>query len=291
MQSRKHLIKHTRAEKRKEQTRILKRRIILFACMAVTLTGVLAWGSGMSQISIADVRVEGTMLADAGAIKANVEHNLEGRYGYLFSKRNILLFSKKAIIADVLASFHRIEVVTLGHDAGNILVVTVTERKPSLVWCPAPVSDDIVSSGTISPISCYFTDRDGIIYAPAPTFSAPVFFTWYGPLLDAARSAEGNRFLSPDEFATVSGIVEEIKRAGIKPLSGTIGVEDIRMATGTIGDVIFKRGQNASEVVNNLTAARKAIPSDVLLEYVDLRFGTKVFYKEKEVEHVMNVSG
>jgi len=307
MHSRKAIIKNTRAQKRKEHVHTFLRHFVIFCVLAFVLTGALAWASGYERFTIVTVRVEGARLVDSDMVVASVEKVINGRYGYLFSKRNILVYPRTDILAAVLDSSHRIVSATL-HVEGNELVVFLEERKPSFVWCPVAaatfttptvvvgVSPDAANTSiddadtTDTTTGCYFTDRDGMIYGSASSFSGPIFFTWYAPLLDSVPVPEGNRFLSEHDFIAATAFISELKKIGFKPKTGTLTDTEISIRLSNGEDLIFNKGQDSSELIANFTTAQNALPEGTALQYMDLRFGTKVFYKEKEENRVMSVS-
>jgi len=326
MYSRKKIIKHTRAEKRKEQKRRLVHRIVWGGVGVLCCIGGVAWASGYPPFTITLVQVEGADLIDTDAVATYVLSRLEGRYGYVFSKKNILLYPRTAIAGELPTVFPRIEYAELHYHGDNVLVVTIHERRPSFVWCPArntvPVaivpdiqeelenedalaletktkSEEGVEAELLTPTSssgvttqqgCHFADRDGMIYAPAPSFSGPVFFTWYGQITDMTLPIDGNRFLSIEEFDSSVKIIEGIKRAYIKPRYGVIETDTIELTLANGERLMYARDAESEDTVANFLAAKDALPEGASFEYMDMRFGTKVFYKEKEEDRVMSFS-
>ncbi|NTV22305.1 MAG: hypothetical protein HGB03_01915 [Candidatus Yonathbacteria bacterium] len=326
MHSRKKIIKNTRAEKRKEQKRTLVRRIVWVCVSILCCIGGVAWASGYQPFTVTSVQIEGADLIDTDEVATYVLSRMEGRYGYLFSKKNVLLYPRTAIAVELPTVFPRIEYAELHYHGDNVLVVTIHERRPSFVWCPArdvapvPVVPDIQeelenedalaletkaksekgveaelptptsSSGVATQQGCHFADRDGMIYASAPSFSGPVFFTWYGALVDTTLPIDGNRFLSVEEFDRSVKIIEGIKRAHMKPRYGVVGTDTIELTLAGGERLMYARDAEAEETVANFLAAKDALPEDASFEYMDMRFGTKVFYKEKEEDRVMSVS-
>ena len=279
---------------RKSPLRARRRRVrILFALVGVlaivsTAYGI-SWISYLPRFSLLSVTVAGTENVSPRIVKAYIETRLfDSLYPFL-SRQNIFLYPRAELEKQVTEYFPRIRTVEITREAllAKSVVVTVEEREARGRWC--------TGSG-----ECYLLDESGFIFAPEATSSpSTVQYTFTGTLLSAGSPARapraggpvGQTFL-PEHFLGVFTLLQELARAGFTPrgalvenLPAQAGEQDfsIPLAKGYILRVSF--GSELEKIVRNLELV---LSSDALrgreneLEYIDLRFGNRVYYKFRE---------
>jgi len=144
---------------------------------------------------------------------------------------------------------------------------------------------------------CYFLDEDGYIYTEAPTFSGSVFFRNYGNIEGIKQI--GVNFLDSKKFKEISFFIKSIKDVNLNPVSffaGDNGDYEIYLGNNLKnynfygGKIIFNRDDDMGEVFDNLITILnekiliKELGNNTQLDYIDLRFGKKIFYKLKSSE-------
>lgn len=264
--------------KRKKRMKLLVAGVIV---LAAGIVGGLSWLSYRPAAVISEVRVEGSEGISAESIKARVRGMLAGRNLYLFARANAFLYPKEEIAAALAADFPRAENIALSLDGLRTLVVSIREREGETLWCA-----DAQTS------ACYFLDENGFIFDHAPKFSGNAYFSHYGGL-NASTSPIGANLLPQENFRELSGFIEKARGLELAPLSIHIGNEQYAELILDEGwRLKFHLDQNFTELAGNLAALAhseewgKALRGEALdgrmLEYMDLRFGSKVYYKFKE---------
>ena len=159
----------------------------------------------------------------------------------------------------------------------HTITVAVVERKPAALWC----GDSASSTG------CYFLDENGLAYAPAALYSGDAYQKYYGPLGQAGadQSARG-QFLHPEQFHSLPALIESLEKT-IKLSANAVVVsqDDVRVVFVGNFALLFGLKDEGGGIVERLTLALGAAPftknSLTDFDYLDLRFGDKVYYKLK----------
>ncbi len=246
--------------------------VIGLVCGAIALTRIAA-------LQITDVEVKGAVAVESAEIIQTANDYLYGNYFYLFPHRNRYIYPKQVIEHALHDRFKRVQDVDI-KQRGQILTITITERSPAYLWCRG--------SDVHSTEACYFMDKQGFVYAEAPIFSGKTFFSFYGVLPDEPI---GKTFLTPEQFDYVADFAAYLnsKQLDVYALSASLdGTYTIYMNRG--GKLIVSANQTVSElvpIVETLLQNNQIQSTSTALDYVDLRFGNKVFFKtngDKPVE-------
>lgn len=242
-------------------------------CGALLLLVLLGLGSYLDRLSIAQVDVRGAELLDAQEVGAQVEKNLSSDSFQLFSRRNVFLYPQARIERELRSVFPRIHTVTLSRDSflSQTLAVSVVERKPYATWC---------THGSYT--NCYVMDVDGFVYAKKTTETPSSTYIFRGGLSE--DSPVGQTFLL-GRLERMTELLAYLAQNGF----AAEGVEimndqdfEAPLLRGPVLRISFDT--DPSSLVKNLSLA---LESDALrdkfmaLEYIDLRFGNKVFFKFK----------
>lgn len=245
-----------------------KRKILLqkFAALSFIFVFIITSYSVLSHvdsINISNINIYGNDIVTSEELTTVVQSEIDGRYIHLFSKSNILLFSEKNITASIFDSFKRIKSLKVGRTNMDTIYVTVEERLPHALWC----SD-----------KCYFIDSLGYIFTEAPEFSGNVFFK-YNILINTEPI--GTQLLTERDFGEIELLLNLLEDLGMEPVELSL-VEniDFEVLMKDESKLIFSRDQDFVEVYDNLDSILSEI--DGLLEYIDLRFGSKIYYRYVE---------
>jgi hypothetical protein len=228
--------------------------------------------------------VVGTRVVPAASIIAAAGDYLDGQYFGFWPKRHIWWYPRSGLMVHLNTNFPRLAAISATAAPGR-LVITVEERQPALLYC--------------SPERCFFIDEEGLAYAPAPHFSPGVFLEWqtdesltFEPPQSLTTRAAVDRLLKSQRIFEQVLSLQELAGWRISRLSVTADHDVIFWV-----DPVFKNDQrNAWQIIidaetpplllaDNLHTALTALLAETAtadwppLQYVDLRFGKKVFYK------------
>lgn len=275
------ILKSSRREFSRRKTKLLVFKSIIGLLIFVLLGALLSWGSRNEKLLIKGVRVEGNETISAEEVLKIAENKISGKYLFLFPKNNFSIYPGGAIAREILDKMKKVKTVETKIVDGNILSVKVYERKPSYIWCPG----EFLTENTTSGNQCYFLDEQGFSFSEAPRFSGPVFFEIY------ASSTSGNEFIGkyPFESALFKKLIlfknalTEINLPATELIR--MGDGDFKFVLKAGGAVLINEKNDINISLRNIVSAKKALEDSGkninLIEYIDLRFGNKVFYKFK----------
>lgn len=229
----------------------------------------------------------GTTSISSTDIESVAKNSLSGNYWHLFSKKNIFLYSKKRIIENLLTQFQSLRSVDISTVDFQTIEVTIAERKISALWC---VGDGVT---TLKNNSCYFTDDQGYVFDPAPEFSSGAFFRLYGVL---GENPLGRSYIEPVNYAQILSFRDRLETVGIR-VNGLLTLPDndyhllldtsVASSTST-SFIAIPHTFESTSLYNDLMVVldqselkshRTKSGHIVGVDYIDLRFHNKVFYK------------
>lgn len=255
-----------------------KRRALLIwgvwgALMALVVLSVLL--SHASFLRIQTVSIEGARTVAQQALEAHVREELEGKHFFLFPKDNIFLYPKAELAAALLLNYPTLREVVVAAEDFTTLSVAAQDREPRALWCGASLA---------APEECLLLDEEGAAYAQAPEFSENPYVRYYGALVGEALPKQ---FLEQERFRSLAALVDAI--ALEQPDASVRGVEvgeDVRLVLESGFVLMFVLEDDGGDVFERFTLALTAEPFNgralSAFEYLDLRFGDKLYYKVKE---------
>lgn len=227
---------------------------------------------------ITDVKIEGLAAIQESDIRKFMESEFSGDYWRLIPKSNILFFSPRAASAALEKAYPAVREATIKKIFPHVVSVAIQERTLFAIYC-AKSSDEATEAGT-----CFFMDREGVLFRPSPNIQGTLILKFAS---DTASPSLGAAIFTPGEIAKFEAWLGELKnRAGFRISSFQFkqnSPKDIWLGTdGGFYVIVTKDSepQKTAEIVktvlDNEVKANRA-----KLDYIDARFGNKVFYKLK----------
>ena len=255
-------------EKKKRRRRI---QLMLLSIGFLSILSSLAYLSRQERFLIIEVTIQGENVIDKEEIAQTAKGLLDGYYLWIIPRANALIYPRRAIKQSLIEEFPRLKSVNLNLGERQKLLITVEERAPFALYC---ISE------------CFFLDEEGFIFVPAPSFSSGVYliYTTQNPV----ENPVGRRFLTVEEFKSLSKFLETLAALGTRPSTLEVGDSEYHLSLSNDGQIIWLRDSDLALVRSNLEAflSADAIRAqdnffDKIL-YLDLRTENKVFYKFKE---------
>ena len=265
----------------KIRARRKKRRIRIASVAAgafVVFVILLIWLSHAPFMLINSVEVTGNTTLSDSAIADAVTSDVSGDYLYVFPKNNIFLYPKFKTEAQLLQQLPAIAKVTIEAKNFHTLQVTVTERARKALWCGGTVGNGS---------SCFWLDQDGTAFSAVfdLTYDGTATSTYqkyYGSL----NGSEPQQYLTSDQFHSLSALIDAL--AQNQQSNSIVGIEvaadntvSVYFANGF--KLMFSLSANGGDVYQRFTLA---LGSDAFaghqlsdFQYLDLRFGDKLYYK------------
>lgn len=273
--------------KRKRRLRTI-RLSIFFLILFFSIVWALSFFSDDKHIVIDNITITGTHIINQDDVKSEIYKDISGKYIYLFSKSNSLIYPRKQIYNDLRLKFPRIETLSVSRQGLKTLHVDISERTGSFLYCGTDVPQ---STGEIGE-NCYFINNDGYIFDKAPYFSGNVYFKYYATLEGNEENPLGQQMISIDQFHRIMRFIDKISSIGFKPIYIVLGQDDTdhlylnHGENSTIPEIIFKDNDDLDLIQDNLSIAmrKNEFANEInskynTLLYIDLRFNNKVLYK------------
>lgn len=265
------------------RTKRRRRRLVILAVSVVLLLGVgygISYASYLPKFTIQSFEVQGAKELQPEVIRTQVEAVVFDGISRLFSRANIFLYPKTEIETSLKEKFPRIESTSISREAlfATTVLVSIKERESFARWCPSTSLGAGELGGT-----CYLIDRAGYVFAPYATSTNTVSpYVFHGEL-SATTSPLGQTYL-PGKLSSLLALADQLGQDGFTPREVSVEGKDFSISFGQGFELRASFGVNVAELVRDLDLV---LTSDSLrdkqsqLEYIDLRFGNRVYYKLK----------
>lgn len=267
-------MKKRRRRRRMDPNTFLVIRQVLIGLMIVSFIGLLIsaiwYGSRVQALTITNVEVSGGETISHELVREKVWSELQGEYLRLVPRVFAWTYPEEAIYNSV-NTVSRIKDVHVRRTDGNTLRVTFDEYVPDSLWCNLDEHP-----------YCYFLDEEGFAFSEAPNLSGGAFvrFTRIG-----SEPQLGEFFADADTYESVQKLLILLNDAGWFASQVDVdlaGDAFVQIVGG--GQLKVSTKQNPTDTVNNLATVLNSdeftdiVPGN--FNYIDLRFGNKVFVNE-----------
>ncbi len=269
-------------------------RSVFIIIFAILIVSSLIFMMRMDFLKIQSIAIKGNVSIKTEDIRDAAQQMISGDYLYTLPKDNVLVFPKEKILNELSKKFPRIDTLKVSLEK-NILELSMTERKPHALWCGSSFIQNVDP--------CFFVDSQGFVFAQAPQFDGSSYLKLYGSTPTVADDAtttedvlpDGNQpipawqFISEKEYTNVQNFIDNTKVLGLElsalELSDT---NTYKFQIKNNGLLMANRSVDLSETLENLKAG---LSNDIFwtnkknqkklnqLEYIDMRYGNKIFYK------------
>ncbi len=279
-------------DRRRSPLRARRRKVrALISFGALVLIAGIVYGvsliSYLPRFSIQTIEVSGAKEVPVSLITKYVEMELYDGSHRILSRSNLFLYPRTSIEKAVAGYFPRIRTASISRESllAQAITVLVEERAPYARWCPSPFAPGKPAG------DCFLMDDGGFIFADVAT-STDALKTHYvfRGAIATSTSPIGQQFL-PGRLSGILALLDRLGQAGRSAESVSVESEQdfevtVSPAEGAKRGFIVRAsfGNDGGAVVRNLELV---LSSDILrgkeaeLEYVDLRFGNRVYYKFK----------
>lgn len=247
-------------------------RIAMYGALVLLLCAGAIGFFYIPALHVRSVTVEGTATIAPQSITDAVLASLGGKKYFVIPRRNAFVYSDASVKDTVARQFPRLDAIEVSLQNFHTVKVAVTERVPYAVFCGA--APDMPQT------PCLLMDAKGVVFESAPDFSDNAYVRWYG----GGAKKLGERYLSQEQFRSVSALIDAFKTEQLSPVS--VWVEDsgdVRVADSSGAEVFFTLSRKPEEVLSMLRSARasEALAGKDISEiaYIDLRFGNRLYYK------------
>ena len=239
-----------------------KKKGILYKILSIiALIGLLVfsyWFVYGNIWKINTIEIVNAKHTDIEALKTDI-FNISNKKKYLIVPNNHILFlSGNKLEKHILETYPSVEEVEVTKTKDKDIVITIKDRMAMGVWCDE---------------NCYFFDNEGILFKKSFSFTGAVFTRW-----EIASSTPLNFY---DKARCIDACIDRNFVTFLtqnKVMRVSMENEDLKMYTEY--GFYIKALNNASTTMKNMALFSGEYKGDwKALEYVDVRFGDKIFYK------------
>jgi len=256
---------------RVKRRRVVFRAFFFFLLLLLLLAGGVFGLFSIDTLKIKHVSIKGAFVLSERELSEKVESILESKILNIFPQNRIFSFPFEKTKNILLEQFGRIGEIEIEKNLDSSILIKISERKPTALLCWKEGDSE----------NCFFVDKEGYLFEKAPLFSAGVFLKFFDDRKYGTRLGEKEFLISKKTFQRIFDfkkrleqflLIEKIhlKDEGVCEFYSTNGwylVLDIKNDWNLVYDNLITLLEN--------TVSK----NDKDLEYIDLRFGNKVFFK------------
>lgn len=257
---------------------VLLMRQIIVGLMIAAFFGMLItsiwYGTRVDAVTLRTVTVRGGETISHEEVERIARERLNGTYLKLVPRAFAFTYPQQDI-EEGIREIKRIKNLSVVRSGGTELMIEFDEYVPDALWCKDSDSD-----------GCFFLDDAGYSFSPAPSLNGGSFMRF---VAIGKGPSEHVQAFPPEEYRRVNELVSLFDEAGWQISKAEIDAAgDAFLTIVDGGEFKVSLKQDAKETVNNLltvlNSEKFAHIKPGNFEYVDLRFGSKVFVNEVTLE-------
>lgn len=238
-------------------------RLALFAAV----TGSVIGGFYHDKWRVREIAVSGAEVLESGEVADIVRGLLARRVAYILPGDNIVLLDAGNLTEELRRRLSRIKDVTVRRESFDKLSVNITERKTWGIYCREE--------------NCFLLDVDGFVFAPSPAFEGNLIVKVIDRRERDTVSLGETVFTGKFSLSELKSVLEDATNKRV--LEITIDSANEWSVTTSAGwRILLDERIDLESAIQNLRAALGEIgEASARLDYIDLRYGRKIFYKFK----------
>jgi len=277
------LVRDTKKRRRKEKTR----RVLLRAALALAIVFAGTSIFFLPRLRVQKIIVSGAHAALAVSLERAVREQISGRWLLIYPKDSIFLVSTAALQKNLLKEYPAVLELHVTRQSPDAIAVSVREREIAGIWCSTLTSggldpNPLPQPGSNAASACFYVDETGVAFDTAPDVSGDLITK----IIDtkAAKPRLGDAVVSTQVLESARIFSTELEnRIGVgarvielnREYPGSVDVETLEG-----WQIRLEARTDAHQALENLKLVLdRKISKRQLLEYIDVRFANKVFYK------------
>lgn len=245
--------------------------VAIFSLLGLIVAG-LWYGTRVSFLTITDIAVEGGETIPHEVVKNITTDTLKGTYVGIIPRQFAWWYPEAEIIKNI-SQIPRMKDPVVKRESGRELTVRFSEYEPYALWCAERSSEN-----------CLFIDKTGYAFGAAPKLSGGAFLRYRTLGRDMTVGTVMAQRRDIDTMEQFVALVEDNLKFPITQIETDTAGDVFYILSGG-GEFKATLRDDASKVFDNL---RAILGSDEFkdvrpgnFQYIDLRFGNKVFVNEE----------
>jgi hypothetical protein len=221
---------------------------------------------------VQSVAIQGNAAITTDSLETVVRNMLNGKSKMILSNDNMFFLSTEGLEQAIQQAFPRIANIHVERSFPHGITITMEERHEWGIWCPG------IALPTAA--TCYHINEESILLDPVDTLGEDVIFVDRRSNLPKA----GDQMLPDGVFTMMKTMLVGLDGLAIKVQQIMLGDEGghISIETQEGWKILVDDRTNAHSALENLgLLLEKELKNRADLEYVNLQFKDKVFYKRK----------
>lgn len=204
------------------------------------------------------VEVSGNKLTPKESLTSFSDKRVEG----FFSSRSLIFLNRRELKKEILDSYPHIESVEVVRSFPDRVEIKITEREKEAIWCNF---ED----------RCFEVDFSGTLFKKAEDTEGELL------IFDEIRENPqiGQRVIDNEKIVAIFGIIESLEDLSISKVI-VPNREDLFLKSELGPEIRFS---NSYDIERQLERLRILLSSEIEtlndIEYIELRYGSRVFYK------------
>lgn len=278
-----------RSSREREKKMKNKRRLLGFLVLLVIVGGFFSL-LNLNFFRLTTFNILGQTSQDLLAIKQTINKELNGRYLFVVPKNSVFFFSKTNLESLLEQKFPGLQSVEVGSPNLNTLAIRLADRDSKVLWCNVWEKSKI----------CFYLNDEGLVYQAAPNFSDSIIMEFDSEIpvrklntkvIDSGDLVQAKLFLNFLKTVLTGWPASEpgfkLSQVKVLPLQDFEATIISSTDPGNSWKLFFNTGASADKLITNFHSLIKdpTLTKDwsktKSLDYLDLRFDNKVFYKFK----------
>ncbi len=257
-------------QKRARMRRFFMRFSILFTLGGGSILFLLL----SPRFQFESILLSGNTTVSAEEITNAADAFLSRKIAWFFSRRNVFLFRPDFLEAYILKEFPQISTTDVSRSFSRKIALHVSERAPWGLYCKFIEHD------------CFYIAEDGVLAAEAPQLTGNAVFRLVDRRTASAFFMLGDRVIEESDAVFLrdmaSLLKDRFKVTVREVVFGRVFQGQAEFITNEGWYVLFDERTNKERALENLALVlNQHITDRSAIEYIDIRFEDKVFYKNK----------
>ncbi|MFT5281117.1 MAG: hypothetical protein ACI9AR_000574 [Flavobacteriaceae bacterium] len=263
-------------DKRKRKFKRISRISLIVSFSFIALFFLVGFIFSRPTFLVKDISIIGVQALEEEDIQEYLQERMQERIFGTYSRGSALFFSEQYMEESLLEQFPRIERVMFVVNESKVSVI-ITERGSLYLGCFDRETD-----------TCYFVDEKGFVFAESPYFSGTVFFRWY-PNKHIQIEDTVSSFETFNSLTSLADRISEVNMTvyGLEFLEKTYRLYiDNPHKNKKAAYIEISKDFDEEQVMQYISKAlatedlsKRFVDEREKLEYIDLRFESKIFYR------------
>lgn len=261
-----------------------KKSFFILILILLILGGTLYFLNKSSYFQIKDIQIEGNETIPSPDLENIIFQQLTKKRFFIFSQSNIFFFSKSQAKKNILKKY-LLEELKIKKKLPKTLIINLKERKPAIIWVTGEKNYFIDFQGyivreiSLAQLKTQPQEEIQIFRSEINLGDSPIIYD-----LSSSSVQIGQQIISQKLINFVNQLTDLIKE------NITLGISHYQISSQTAKEinlitiqgpkVYFSQELSLENQINNLKVLLdQKIPDPSKLEYIDLRFGERIFWK------------